>query len=161
MQYRMCAAMTESDHLSNLQQLVGELEADEGDHRRSPLWNQTLNLLKRTEAPQKTVINVVAGRNLAALRELVDNLVSPPAPYDGPEVDPEQMRLAMRAFRERLKLVKLDHESKLGRSPLTSGKSADIDAIIAPREFPDEIWQALVRAGKLRDAGGGFYELAD
>ena len=153
--------MTPDSPLVALQAIIADLQADPGDHRRSPRWNQALGLLKKTDASQKTVVNIVAGRNLEALSELVDELINPRDDSADPEIDPHEMRLAMRAFRERLKLVKLDHESKLGRSPLTSGKSAEIDAILAPREFHDDVWQTLVRTGKLRDVGGGFYQLVE
>jgi hypothetical protein len=82
---------------------------------------------------------------------------NPPSEGAGP--DPALLKRAMKAFRKRLKLTRLDHESKLGRSPLTSGKQSGVVAILAPREFPQEVWDELVRQGKLKDGGGGFYEL--
>jgi len=74
--------------------------------------------------------------------------------------EPEELRRAMRAFRKRLKLVRLDRESGLGVGPMTGGKQADVDAIMPPREFPVTVWTALVEAGELRPAGRGFYRLA-
>ncbi|TVQ52398.1 MAG: hypothetical protein EA377_10450 [Phycisphaerales bacterium] len=73
----------------------------------------------------------------------------------------EELKSAMKKFRKRLKLKQLDDESKLGRSPLTSGKQAPKMAILAPREFPPAVWEELERQGKLRSRGGGFYELAE
>ncbi|MBT8486737.1 MAG: hypothetical protein HKO59_12935 [Phycisphaerales bacterium] len=67
----------------------------------------------------------------------------------------------MRAFRKRLKLTRLDHESKLGVGPMTGGRDSGIRAIMPPRAFDQTVWDALVREGKLRKAGPGFYELAD
>ena len=60
---------------------------------------------------------------------------------------------------KRVKLTKLDHESKLARSPLSSGKDADFDAIIPPNQFPPEVWRALVRKGELESTGQGFYKI--
>jgi len=74
---------------------------------------------------------------------------------------PELVKKAMRAFRKRLKLTKLDEESKLGRSPLTGGKASSVVAIMPPYGYPQEVWDELVRQGKLKEAGRGFYKLAD
>ena len=30
-----------------------------------------------------------------------------------------------------------------------------------PRQYPLEVWQELVRQGRLKDTGSGFYELSD
>ncbi len=67
----------------------------------------------------------------------------------------------MKAFRKRLKLTRLNEESKLGRNPLTSGKKSQVVAIMPPRQYPAEVWQELVRQGRLKDTGSGFYELID
>ena len=74
---------------------------------------------------------------------------------------PELVKKAMRAFRKRLKLTKLNEESKLGRSPLTGGKKSTVVAIMAPYGYPKEVWDELVRQGKLKDVGRGFYELVE
>lgn len=75
---------------------------------------------------------------------------------------PEQLKSAMKAFRKRLKLTKLDDESRLNsRNPMSSGKKSEISAIMPPREFPHEVWEELVRQGKLKSAGGSFYELVE
>lgn len=74
---------------------------------------------------------------------------------------PENLKSAMKAFRKRLKLTRLDDESRLARSPMSSGKSSQIKAIMPPREFTREVWDELVRQGKLKPAGAGFYELAE
>lgn len=73
----------------------------------------------------------------------------------------EELKRAMKMFRKRVKLKRLDDESKLGRSPLTSGKQSKPFSIPAPREFPANVWEELARQGKLRDRGGGFYELLE
>ena len=67
----------------------------------------------------------------------------------------------MKAFRKRLKLTRLDEESKLGRSPLTSGKSSGVMAITPPNQYPSAVWEELVKQGKLKNAGTGFYALVD
>ena len=70
----------------------------------------------------------------------------------------EEIKKALKAFRKRMKLTRLDDESRLGRSPL-SGNSGKITAIQPPSGFSTEIWEALVVRGFLKRDGGGFYEL--
>lgn len=70
------------------------------------------------------------------------------------------LKMALKAFRKRLKLTRLDEDSKLGRSPLTGGKHA-IVAIQPPNQFPPRVWQELVRQGKLKPAGSGMYQLVE
>jgi hypothetical protein len=71
----------------------------------------------------------------------------------------EQLKRAFKAFKKRLKLTRLDDESKVNRRPVTGGKGSAIVAIAPPNEFPSEVWNALVRQGKLKNAGHGMYEL--
>ena len=67
----------------------------------------------------------------------------------------------MHAFRKRLKLARLNDESKLGGRYTSGGKRSGIDAVQPPGEYPDRVWKALVQAGRLVDAGGGFYADAE
>ena len=71
----------------------------------------------------------------------------------------EQLKAAFKAFRKRLKLTRLDEESKLSRRPTTTGQGSGIVAITPPGEFPQAVWDELVRQGKLKKAGQGTYEL--
>jgi hypothetical protein len=71
---------------------------------------------------------------------------------------PELLAKAMAAFKKRLKMNQLDHDSKLGRSPLSSGK-ARVTAITPPREYPRAVWDELFAQGKIRPVGGGMFEL--
>jgi hypothetical protein len=80
------------------------------------------------------------------------------APPTGPT--PEQLKHAFKAFKKRLKLTRLDDESKVTRRPVTGGKGSGIVAIAPPIEYPQEVWDALVKQGKLKHAGHGLYELA-
>jgi hypothetical protein len=73
----------------------------------------------------------------------------------------EQLKAAFKAFKKRLKLTRLDAESNISGGPLSSGRKSDIVAITPPNQFPLEIWEELVRQGKLKRAGHGTYELAE
>jgi hypothetical protein len=140
-----------------------------------PIWGAVQHALMKAKVDRKEVLRIVATRDAAGLARLVESLrggapaaSAPAAPGAAASpgaasaaVSPDEMKKAMRAFRRRLKLVRLDHESRLGVGPMTGGHKADFDAILAPREFPPEVWAALVAAGQLRDAGQGFLMLAE
>ena len=80
-------------------------------------------------------------------------------PSPTPSATPEQLRKAMKAFKKRLKLARLDDESSLGHGPMSGGKSSGIVAIMPPNQYPKAIWDELVRLGKLKYVGRGLYEL--
>jgi hypothetical protein len=78
---------------------------------------------------------------------------------DTPPPSPEELKKAFKAFKKRLKLTRLDAESNIGGGPLSGGRRSDIVAISPPGEFPQAVWDALVKQGKLKPAGRGMYEL--
>ena len=71
----------------------------------------------------------------------------------------DELKAAFKAFKKRLKLTRLDQESKMTRRPTTSGAPSDVIAILPPDQFRQEIWDELVKQGKLRRDKHGFYEL--
>jgi hypothetical protein len=71
----------------------------------------------------------------------------------------QEIKAAFKAFKRRLKVTRLEAESKLGGGPLSGGSTAKIVAIMPPHEFPPAVWDELVRQGKLKKAGGGTYEV--
>jgi len=82
-----------------------------------------------------------------------------PTPPDAPSV--EELRRAMKAFKKRLKLARLDDESSLTRSPMSGGKASSIVAIMPPNQYPKAIWDELVRLERLVYAGQGMYQMPD
>lgn len=73
----------------------------------------------------------------------------------------EELKAAFKAFKKRMKLTRLDAESNISGSPLTSGRKSDIVAITPPNQFPDGIWDELVRQGRLKDMRHGTYGLIE
>jgi len=71
----------------------------------------------------------------------------------------EELRKALRAFKKRLKVTRLDDESRLGYGPVSGGGGSRIIAISPPNQYSIEVWDELVRQGKLKHAGHGMYEL--
>jgi hypothetical protein len=71
----------------------------------------------------------------------------------------EEVKAALKSFKKRLKLTRLDAESNLGGGPLSSGRDSGIVAITPPSGFSQSVWDELVRQGKLKKAEHGMYEL--
>ena len=70
----------------------------------------------------------------------------------------ETLKRAMKAFRKRLKLARLDEESKLGHDALTKGGHSTIVGVKAPEQYPQEVWDRLVELGRLQAIGHGLYQ---
>ena len=81
---------------------------------------------------------------------------TPPTP---PAATPEQLKAALKAFKKKLNVMRLERESRQIAGPLSKGTQSGIVGITPPRQFPPAVWEELVRQGKLKDAGGGMYEL--
>ena len=73
----------------------------------------------------------------------------------------EELRLAMKAFRKRLKLTRLDDESRMGYGATSSGQQSGIVAITPPNQFSQDVWQELEKQGKLKRDRGGLYSLVE
>jgi len=154
------AALREADQIGT------ELAASD---QPGPLWGQLHKALVKAKADPAEVMPIIMGRDLDGLSHLIARLrgeVAPPEPEVAsdeplPKIAYEIKRQAMKAFRRRMKLMRLDHESKLGVGPMTSGKQADFDSILPPREFDAAVWQVLAAEGQLKATGRGFYGLPD
>ena len=81
-----------------------------------------------------------------------------PAAGDSP-FTPELLKSAYNAFKKRWKLTRLDQESRIGRSPMSSGQRSAIVGIVAPDQFPHAVWEELVKRGKIKYAGSGMYRM--
>ena len=71
----------------------------------------------------------------------------------------EELQLALKAFRKRIRVTQLDDESRLGRGPMSGGGQSRIVAITPPNQFRRAVWEELAKQGKLKYAGNGLYEL--
>ena len=152
----------EPSTVAKLDELLTAIQGYGDPRRAAGEWKQAYKLLQATALPQSRVTHVVAMRDLAGLKEFIAQLRAPAAPAATASDEAEfaeTCRKAMKAFRKRLELTVLDEESKLGRGPLSKGAGAGVPAIIPPSEWPEDVWQELVRQGRLRYIGHGFYEL--
>lgn len=64
--------------------------------------------------------------------------------------DSAQLKNVLKAFKKRLKLTRLDDESRLGHGAMSSGGQSGIVAISPPTRYPQAVWDELVRQGKCR-----------
>jgi hypothetical protein len=67
-----------------------------------------------------------------------------------------ELKRALKAFRKRLKLVRLDDESSNTRGVFSGGKVSGIIAIPPPRQFPQAVWDELVKQGRLLESGDQY-----
>ncbi len=83
------------------------------------------------------------------------------AEHPGSVPSKEELKKAFKAFKKRLKLTRLDDESRIAGGPMSKGQGSSIVAIVPPHEFRQAVWDELVRQGKLKAAGHGTYELGE
>ena len=109
----------------------------------------------RTRDPDVAV--AVDAKDAQALRAIVERWDSRGRPL--PAQDQEVLRRALKAFEKSLRSTQLADESGLGGRGMTSGRSSGIVGIQPPSRFTREVWNELVRQGKLRGGRQGIYEL--
>jgi hypothetical protein len=73
----------------------------------------------------------------------------------------EELKKALKAFKKRLKLTRLDNDSKIGHGPLSGTGKSQIVSIQPPIGFGREIWEELADKGFLKRDTAGFYELVE
>ncbi len=131
--------------------------------RQLESWTMLERLLGRMPVDKAELARIVKDRDAIGLDVMISKLEDPgafkPREEPLPEYTQTQLNEALRAFRHRLKYLRLDMESKLSQREVTTGKPADIGAIAppGPSEFDPRIWKALVAKGMLAEEGRGFY----
>ena len=74
---------------------------------------------------------------------------------------PDDLKKAMKAFKKRLKLTKLDDDSRIGHGPMSGGNKDQVVSIQPPSGFGKEIWEELADLGFLKRDGIGFYQVVE
>lgn len=120
------------------------------------VWARARDALARTAPTDDELARAVEARDAPALRDIVAGWHDGSRPLC--EQDKAVLKRAMKAFRKRLKLTRLDAESTISGSATSSGRKSGIVAITPPTQYPREVWDELVRLGRLRDAGHGMLE---
>lgn len=73
----------------------------------------------------------------------------------------ETLLRAVKALKKRLKLTRLDDESRLGHDPMSKGGRSGVVAVKPPEQYPAEVWQALEQKGRVRIDRHGLVELIE
>jgi hypothetical protein len=73
----------------------------------------------------------------------------------------DEMKKALKAFKKRLKLTRLDDDSKIGHGPMSGGGKEQVVSIQPPSGFGKEIWEELAERGFLKRDGIGFYQFVE
>ncbi len=149
--------------IQKLRQLHSEITQSGDGLKIVDAWAVVARLLPRATADQHEAKRVIDEQDAGGLGALIDRIENPASSASSAAVEAthQEMKDAMHAFRKRLKLARLNDESKLGGRYTSGGKRSGIDAVQPPGEYPDRVWKALVQAGRLVDAGGGFYADAE
>ncbi len=143
---------------NKLKALVAELEGKD-ETAAAAVWKRMELALARADAEEDAEIALpVLDRSVAEMQAVFAGWA------DGsvhlPEWDKAVLKRALKAYRKRLKLVRLDDEASSSRNPLSKGTESSILGVRAPEQYPQEVWDMLIAQGKLRDGGHGLLELA-
>ena len=150
--------------LEKLRQVVEDIRENKDPMKLQANWDLAARLISRFPADQDAAMEAYKTKDFDAFDAILTKIETPDsakAEDAGPVEVTSEMREALKAFRKRLKLTRLDDESRMNTRQLTGGAKSEIDAIVPPKEFPDEIWKQLARAGALKHTGQGFYLLVE
>lgn len=143
---------------NRLKALVAELEGKDPSDAES-VWRRMELALQRAEAEEDAEIALpVLDRSVeemqAVFRGWEDGSLHMAA------WDLAVLKRALKAYRKRLKLARLDDEASCSRNPLSKGAESSILGVRPPEQYPPEVWEMLIAQGKLREGGHGLLELA-
>lgn len=146
--------------VQKLRQLANEVRSPASPAKANEAWALAERLLARLPVDQHDARKACAARNADALHAIVERLENPTqTAVSGASIPEADLERALRAFKKRLKVMRLADESKLQGRRLSSGRESEIDAIVPPTDFPPAVWIALAERGDLKHTGGGFYSL--
>ena len=119
-------------------------------------WATARAALDAAGEAQGELLAIVEARESAALAKLLSAWAS--GKTLRPVHDRDVLKKAVKAFRKRLKLGRLDEESRIGGA-FSKGERSGIMGIEPPDSYGRDVWAELVRDGRLIDVGHGVLEL--
>jgi hypothetical protein len=140
-----------------LEACVVELQ---GDPANPSIWAKARAALDAggaARASDPDLAAAVDAMDATALRAIVELWHAHKRPL--PAQDQEVLRRAMKAFGKSLRTTQLDDESGIGGRGMSTGRHSGIVGIQPPSRFTREVWNELVRQGRLRGGQQGIYEL--
>lgn len=154
--------MTSSENwllCDRLRELAGEVAASSEGAAQDRLWREMERVIEKAGAEEDADLMLpVLERSLPDVHVLFDGWRDGTVPL--PEWDKAVLKRALKAFRKRLKIARLDDESSGSRDPLSKGEHSSILGVRPPEQYLPRIWDLLVEQGRLRDGGHGLLELA-
>jgi len=147
--------------LQKIRQLTDQIRTSQNGLEVVDAWALVERLCARMPVDASEAQRVFKEKDADGLGVLVTLLENPEAKPEPAEaaVSEREMNDALRMFRKRIKLARLNDESRLGGRGMTAGKKSGIASMEHPKEFARPVWKALAKAGKLIDEGHGFYAL--
>ena len=140
-----------------LRGLTAQLQEAVDDAAREAIWAKADAALAAADAEEDAELAIpLWDRDRPALEALLAAWDDGSRPL--PEWDKAVLKRAFKAYKKRLKLMRLDDESTAGANPLSAGRSSSIVGIRPPATYGAEVWEMLVRQGKLKDSGDGLLE---
>jgi len=127
------------------------------DASNAEAWSSAKQGLGSVRDVDADLAAAIEARDPALLQAILDAWASGKRPL--PEHDRDLLKRAMRAFRKKLGITRLDEESSVGVGPMSGGRSSDISGVSPPGIYPRSIWLELARQGRLISAGQGVFEL--
>jgi len=137
-----------------LEACVVELQSDPAD---AAVWSRAQAALGAARKSDPDLAAAIDAMDAKALRAIVELWHAHTRPL--PAQDQEVLRRAMKAFEKSLRTTQLADESGLGGRGFSSGRESGIVGIQPPSRFTREVWNELVRQGRLRGGRSGVYEL--
>jgi hypothetical protein len=119
-------------------------------------WPAARAALDAAGEAQGELLTIVETRDSAALATLLSAWAS--GKTLRPVHDREVLKRAVKAFRKRLKLGRLDEESRIGGA-FSKGERSGMVGVLPPDSYGPDVWSELVRVGRLLDVGHGVLEL--
>jgi hypothetical protein len=137
-----------------LAHLAEELATDEKDPNA---WSRAREALGAVREKEPELASIIDAKDAARLRAMVAEWST--GKRHLPEQDREVLKRALKAFRKSLKVTRLDAESSIAGGPMSSGRQSGILGMTPPSRYPREVWDELVRQGRLLGGKQGIYEL--
>ena len=138
-----------------LEACVVELQSEPGS---ASIWTKARDALGAARTSDPDLAAVVDAMDAQGLRAIVERWHAHQRPL--PAQDQEVLRRAMKAFEKSLRTTQLADESGLGGRGMSTGRHSGIVGIQPPSRFTREVWNELVRQGRLRGGQHGVYEPA-
>ncbi|MDZ4773700.1 MAG: hypothetical protein SGI72_11270 [Planctomycetota bacterium] len=129
----------------------------ERDPTSAEPWAKARQAIGQAVAKEPDVVAAIETKDAPALRAIILQWESGKRLL--PEQDRETLKRAIKAFRKSMKVTRLDAESSINANAMTSGRASSIVGIVPPPRYPREVWDELVRQGRLRGGRQGIYEL--